>query len=199
MERPTGMAYFLFLDVWGMGRVDMNRWGWPPLGCSVLQRMSHVSASNQRGSCLCSDYQASREMSFLAGLASEGCCNKLLQTCLLSWPTVRRLEVPNQGVDRAMFPLKPLGKNSSLYHLRLWRFLAILGFPGLWSCSVALSGLTLGGPMDRSPPGSSVHGISQARILVWVTISSFRGSSRSRDRQADSLPLNYLGSWLVST
>ena len=36
-------------------------------------------------------------------------------------------------------------------------------------------------PMDCSPPGSSVHGISQARILVWVVISSSRGSSWPRD------------------
>ena len=32
-------------------------------------------------------------------------------------------------------------------------------------------------PMDHSPPGSSVHGILQARILEWVAISSSRGSS----------------------
>ena len=37
-------------------------------------------------------------------------------------------------------------------------------------------------PMDGSPPGCSVHGILQARILEWVTISSSRGSSRPRDR-----------------
>ena len=36
-------------------------------------------------------------------------------------------------------------------------------------------------PMDCSPPGSSVRGISQARILEWVAISSFRGSSSPRD------------------
>ena len=35
--------------------------------------------------------------------------------------------------------------------------------------------------MDYSPPGSSVHGISQARILRWVAISSSRGSSQPRD------------------
>ena len=35
--------------------------------------------------------------------------------------------------------------------------------------------------MDRSPPGFSVHGISQARILEWAGISSSRGSSGSRD------------------
>ena len=32
-------------------------------------------------------------------------------------------------------------------------------------------------PMDYSPPGSSVHGILQARILKWVAISFSRGSS----------------------
>ena len=35
--------------------------------------------------------------------------------------------------------------------------------------------------MDCSPPGSSVHGISQAKILEWVAISSSRGSSQPRD------------------
>ena len=33
-----------------------------------------------------------------------------------------------------------------------------------------------------SLPGSSIHGISQARILEWVAISSSRGSSQSRDQ-----------------
>ena len=46
---------------------------------------------------------------------------------------------------------------------------------------VAQSCLTLCDRMDCSPPGSSVHGILQARILEWVAISFCRGSSRSRD------------------
>ena len=37
-------------------------------------------------------------------------------------------------------------------------------------------------PVDCSPPGSSIHGILQARILEWVAISFSRGSSRPRDR-----------------
>ena len=41
---------------------------------------------------------------------------------------------------------------------------------------------TLCDPMDCSPPGSSIHGISQARILEWVAISYSRGSSRPRDQ-----------------
>ena len=39
-------------------------------------------------------------------------------------------------------------------------------------CQVAQSCPTLCDPMDRSPPGFSVHGILQARILEWVAISS---------------------------
>ena len=48
-------------------------------------------------------------------------------------------------------------------------------------CLVAKSCLTLCDPVDWSLSGSSVHGISQARILEGVTISSSRGSSRLRD------------------
>jgi len=40
---------------------------------------------------------------------------------------------------------------------------------------------TLCDPTDCSPPGSSVHGILQARILEWVAISFSRASSRPRD------------------
>ena len=46
--------------------------------------------------------------------------------------------------------------------------------------------LTLCNPMDCSPPGSSVHGILQARILQWVAISFSRGASRPRDRNCVS-------------
>ena len=42
--------------------------------------------------------------------------------------------------------------------------------------------LTLCDPMDCSPPGSSVHGILQARILEWVDLPSSRESSQPRDQ-----------------
>ena len=44
-------------------------------------------------------------------------------------------------------------------------------------CSVTQSRPTLCDPRDCSPPGSSVHGIFQARILEWVAISYSRRSS----------------------
>ena len=41
---------------------------------------------------------------------------------------------------------------------------------GIWRVLVGQSCPTLCDPMDRSPAGSSVHGILQARILEWVAI-----------------------------
>ena len=43
--------------------------------------------------------------------------------------------------------------------------------------------------LDCSPPGSSVHGNFQARLLDWVAISSSRGSSQPRDGTAGLLCL----------
>ena len=48
---------------------------------------------------------------------------------------------------------------------------------------VAHSCPTLCDPMDCSPPGSSVYGILQARILEWVAVPSSRGSSQPREEE----------------
>ena len=53
---------------------------------------------------------------------------------------------------------------------------------GFCCCLVAKSRSTLFDLMDCSSPGSSVHGIFQARILKWVAISFSRESSQPRDR-----------------
>ena len=49
------------------------------------------------------------------------------------------------------------------------------------TCDVAQSCPTLCDPMDCSLPGSSIHGIFQARVLEWVAISFSRGSSQPSD------------------
>ena len=75
-------------------------------------------------------------------------------------------------------------------------------FTHLKYCLVAKLCLTLCEPVNYSLPGSSVHGISQARTLEWVAISFPRGSSPPRDTnlsllhwQVDFfLPLSHLGS-----
>ena len=91
-------------------------------------------------------------------------------------------------------------------HSSLWNFLVCLKVSGLEFregeylyilCSV-ISSLTSnpvenvlkkekvisdsGDPMDCGPPGSSVHGILQVRILEWVAMPSYKGSSQPRDQ-----------------
>ena len=52
--------------------------------------------------------------------------------------------------------------------------------------------------MDSSPPGSSVHGISQTSILEWAAISFFRGYSQSRDQNHTShMGRCFLYHWVV--
>ena len=51
-------------------------------------------------------------------------------------------------------------------------------------------------PTDCSPPGSSVHGISQTGILEWVAISFFRGSSLPRDQvQVSCIAGRFFTNW----
>ena len=69
--------------------------------------------------------------------------------------------------------------------LTLKKFLILLEC--VCACIVSQSRLTLCDPMDCSPPGSSVHGILQARKLEWVAISCSRASSWPRDQNCVSV------------
>ena len=48
-------------------------------------------------------------------------------------------------------------------------------------------------PMDCSLPGSSVHGITEARILEWAAISFSRKSSQPRDQTS----ISCIGKWIL--
>ena len=67
---------------------------------------------------------------------------------------------------------------------------------GLFLCVCAQSCPTLCDPMDCSPPGSSVHGVPQARRLEWVTIFSSRGSSWSKDQTCISC-VSCIDRWIL--
>ena len=94
-------------------------------------------------------------------------------------------------ISSAHFKIELLG----LLLLRCKSFLYVLESSPLCDISeLAQSCPTLCDPMDCSPPGSSLHGILQARIVEWIAISFSRGTSRPRDRtrvptfQAGALP-----------
>ena len=81
---------------------------------------------------------------------------------------------------------KKLRKQKEMAVMRSWSgethpYSDISWGPCLCLCSVAKSCLTLWDLMDCSAPGSSVHGILQARILEWAAISFSRGSCQPRD------------------
>ena len=80
---------------------------------------------------------------------------------------------------QGIFPTQ--GSNPGLPHCR--QTLYCLSYLCMYESEseVAQSCPTLCDPMDCSLPGSSVHGIFQARILEWVAISFSRRSSRPRD------------------
>ena len=98
---------------------------------------------------------------------------------------------------RMLLPKKKKKEHGTLEHgeknpsLKDWRV-----DDGHWKfcscCLVAKSCPILCDPMNCSPPVSSVHWISQARILEWVAMSFFRRSSLHWPRI--SLPLNLHGS-----
>ena len=65
-----------------------------------------------------------------------------------------------------------------------------------YCCLAAHLRPTLCDPMDCSPPGSSVHVTSQARILEWVAISFSKGSSRPGIKPASpALAGGFITSW----
>ena len=58
--------------------------------------------------------------------------------------------------------------------------------------------LTLCNSMDYSPPGSSVHGILQARILEWVDMPSSRGSSQLRTEPTSPVASTLAGGFFTT-
>ena len=79
-----------------------------------------------------------------------------------------------QGPALSLFAYELLGE--SVHLLKLGLLLRLSHFSRVWLCDLK----------DYSPPGSSVHGILQARILEWVAMPSTRGSSRPRGQNCIS-------------
>ena len=152
-----------------------------------VQSLSHVwlSATPWTAACQASlSITNSRSLLKLMSIESVMPSNHFILCCpLLLLPLI--------------FPSSRVFSNESVLHIR---------WPKYWSFSLSispsndkgsywrifrwiksvLSCVWLCDPKDHSPPGSSVHGISQARILEWIAISSSRGSSWSRDQTSVS-------------
>ena len=64
-------------------------------------------------------------------------------------------------------------------------------------CYISKSCLTLCSPMDRSLPGSSIHGILQARILDWVAMPSSSGLPDPGIKPVPLMSLLCIGMWVL--
>ena len=119
------------------------------------------------------------------------------EKCALSRPDESHCSQAYSHLPKEIATDSPAEENCSRTLSQLWRHITIPGElwkmslsrlnptdsnfkglvnPGKWS-EVAQSCPTLCDPVDCSLPGSSIHGILQARILEWVAISVCRGSS----------------------
>ena len=105
-------------------------------------------------------------------------CHGISQARILEWVTISFSRGSSWPRDQTQVSCIP-GRRFSLWATR--------------ACLVTKTCLTLCDPMDAS--GSSVHGISQARILEWVAISYSRGSSQSRNWTCVSC----IGRWILYT
>ena len=112
----------------------------------------------------------------------------ILQVRILEWVAISSSRGSSQARDRTRVSCIAGGFFTS-WATREAHWMAYL-------CSVTQSYPTLCDPMDCSPPGSSVHGIFQARRQEWVAISSSRGSSRPRYRIWVSC-VSCIGRWVL--
>ena len=79
------------------------------------------------------------------------------------------------------------------------KLLCLLHFNIEYLFAQLLSCVRLYDPMDCSLPGSSVHGILQARILEWVAVSSSRGSSQPRIEPVSPVSLALAGRFFTTS
>ena len=92
--------------------------------------------------------------------------------------------VGSHSLLQGIFPTQEL--NPGLLHCRRTLYQLSHKHPNKLLCCESRSVVsTLCDPMDYSLPGSSVHGILQARILGWVAVPFSRGSSQPRNRTRD--------------
>ena len=126
----------------------------------------------------------------------------------VTWPSLMTLQQekyissPRSIIQKRLFLRGPIERGQWRTKSNNTAYCKRLSGDSVKSVLVSQSCLTLCNPMDGSPPGSSVHGILQARILERAVISFSRGSSWPRDQshiscidwQVGSFPLSHFGS-----
>ena len=88
---------------------------------------------------------------------------------------------PTQGSNLSLLHRRWILDHCATWEAQSGSYFSLFSGVRSWKCK-SLSHVWLCNPMDCSLPGSSVHGILQARILKWVGIPISRRSSQPRDQ-----------------
>ena len=147
LKKAKCLSLWFFLSCWPKLNVTAGAW---------------VAISSHKMEATCWEQEATRskEADWLT-LAPPGkpikslAAARSLQSCLTLWPHRRQ-------PTRLPRPLDSPGKNTEVGCHFLLQCMKVKS-----ESEVAQSFLTLSDPMDCSLPGSSVHGIFQARVLEW--------------------------------
>ena len=106
------------------------------------------------------------------------------------------IKLPENFLKRSNCPPLYLFFSPPLTRIWMWWPSSNIGSWNVLCVKSLQSCPTLCSPMDCGPPGSSVHGILQARILEWTAMPSSRGSSQPRD-QAHISFVSCIGRWVL--
>jgi len=148
-----------------MGTLFLTKWKWN--GCATAAAKSLQSCPT-----LCDPVDGSPPGSPVPGILQA----RILEWGAISFSNAWKWKVKVKSLSRARLLATPwTAAHQAPPSMGFSRQEYWSGVPLAQSCP------TLCDPMDCSLQGSSIHGIFQARVLGWVTISFSRGSSRPMD------------------
>ena len=142
------------------------------LGIFQARILESVAMSSSRGSSPCRDLTSVSPVSFVDRQILYHCTTwgalyiYMLKLLLSRFSHVRLCATPQTAATRLPRPWDSAGKNTGVGCHFLLQCMKVKS-----ESEVAQLCPTLSNPMDCSPPGSSVHGIFQARVLEWGAIA----------------------------
>ena len=149
---------------------------------SVVSFLCHPPARSLGGLAPCSSLEGTSVMLWDPCIFLKMTCHKIFSLRKSRFGKEEMLSLSFQHLEQ-QFILCNLQFYSAclIFFFNLWTYHLSAYYKPVLMCLVSQSCLILWDPIDCSPPGSSVHGILQARILEWVSMLSSRGSFQPRD------------------
>ena len=146
-------------------------------GSALREHVTQILSSKSQKGGLGYD-ETEKQRSIQCGAVGQG---KIITTAVVEFTMENDMETITGTVITASYQFKctvvgrVLGLCGEIVEVRI--SIQVLGTQDSLICSLSHVTLSLCDPLDCSPPGSSVHEILQARILEWVAMPLYKGSS----------------------